>query len=355
MLAYLPNEDFREHGDYHKDIELVMKKVNFTERTQIKYIHVDGNGGTVGGLPECDAPVVGDTIYWPEPVRHGSTFVSWKVVGHEEKNVATMSVAEIVNSGYTFYPEYDTDSSDARVNVEYRFNGGKGMTIGDNKTLEEIKEGTVSTADKVGIDTDKYIFKNWSDVLNGIGGKKYMPGEPLSNILLDRRNEYYKYTSAITFWAQIDRKKMIVEYIYNDTISTQSVVYGLSHKLKENVFKKEGKAFIGWSTEKDGEIVYLDRELVDDIIIKENKEKLRLYPVWADEDDVVRVVYKGNGMSINGVKSYPLVVKKGSTFRRFTVVDDNGKPLTRYVGENGREIRGNVTVTDDMIAQISWR
>ncbi len=68
-------------------------------------------------------------------------------------------------------------------------------------------------------------------------------------------------------------------------------IYGTPKALNQNLFEKDGYVFLGWSKEKDGALVYNDKEQI--INGSDSKGTAYLYALW----DIIRytVVFDGNG------------------------------------------------------------
>ena len=130
--------------------------------------------------------------------------------------------------------------------------------------------------------------------------------------------------------------------------------YNTDDKLIANRFIRAGYAFIGWSTSNGSkEVSYLDREEVDPIILNENRSTLDLYAVWALDQDVVPVVYKGNGGTINGVKSLTIMIKKSTT--PWNIVATKGSQAnTGYLYADGSVVDLTEPVTKPVVIYANF-
>ena len=63
------------------------------------------------------------------------------------------------------------------------------------------------------------------------------------------------------------------------TMADQAFVYGTAQKLSVNAFKHGMYAFVGWATKPDGEVVYADGQLVENLTASANGV-VTLYAVW---------------------------------------------------------------------------
>ena len=63
------------------------------------------------------------------------------------------------------------------------------------------------------------------------------------------------------------------------TMADQAFVYGTAQKLSANAFKHGMYAFVGWATKPDGEVVYADGQLVENLTASANGV-VTLYAVW---------------------------------------------------------------------------
>ncbi len=69
----------------------------------------------------------------------------------------------------------------------------------------------------------------------------------------------------------------------NGQMDTIECIYGEDCVLPKNIFEKEEKLFLGWSTTEDGEVEFLDEDVVKDLIAG---GLVKLYPLWKIDDRV---------------------------------------------------------------------
>lgn len=83
-----------------------------------------------------------------------------------------------------------------------------------------------------------------------------------------------------TVYAQWKANSYVVHYNVNGgsgTMADQTFTYDVRDFLRENTFKKTGYDFIGWSLEPNGEVVYGDKQFVQNLT---DKNEITLYAVW---------------------------------------------------------------------------
>lgn len=62
-------------------------------------------------------------------------------------------------------------------------------------------------------------------------------------------------------------------------MSNTKAVYDKFVELEKNIFVKDGYEFKGWSLKKDGDVIYLDSDIVKNLT-SDNEKIVTLYAVW---------------------------------------------------------------------------
>ena len=92
--------------------------------------------------------------------------------------------------------------------------------------------------------------------------------------------------------------------------------YDQANRLSKNKFNKEGYHFIGWSTSKDGPLVYKDEDLVVNLTDQKDKTVV-LYAVWeADEytNSITHILCDKNNTSLLNLGDTTFKVKNNDRF-----------------------------------------
>ena len=279
----------------------------------------DGNGGQIsGGLTLVDdeenAQNVYDLIYnigVNENMfsRENYRFVGWNTAADgtgetyvpgnavtldQDKNTATLYAQ------WVEYPKYD-------YTVTYNANfGATPATRADGENVT----ATYATTHQVKVDAnpfarENYTFVGWNTMANGTGDA-YAPEAVLNltaadtaKILYAQWAEHPKYDYTVTYNAgyglfpatKNDSENAIQVYDQTYTIAVDG-----------NTFTRMNHDFIGWATEKGGEVVFLP----GDVITFQLGGSEELFAVWAEHDKYsYTVIYNGNGgENPDGQKSY---------------------------------------------------
>ena len=174
--------------------------------------------------------------------------------------------------------------------------------FGDNETKFD-EENVVSVYDtEYAIHTDvndfvreNYTFIGWNTEADG-SGESYEFGAPIAltaeenaAILYAQWQENPKYDYTVTYNAGYGLVPATKDDAQN-AIQTYLETYAIT--VDENTFVRDHYDFIGWSTEKDGEVEFL----ANDMITFTEGGSEELFAVWAEHDKYAyTVIYNGNG------------------------------------------------------------
>lgn len=115
----------------------------------------------------------------------------------------------------------------------------------------------------------------------------------------------------LTLYAKWTRKKTQVTYYANDTNGTgngasvtQQIAFGKETALKENIFKREGYRFCGWSTTPNGAVEYANKAKIKGFAFDTSGKAvyvkgITLYAIWASNG--CQIVYTGAVIGKKGV------------------------------------------------------
>ena len=127
-----------------------------------------------------------------------------------------------------------------------------------------------------------YTFNGYFDATSG--GTKYYNANGSSAKNWDK-------TSNTTLYAQWTANKYFVKFNANDgsgTMSNQSFTYDVPQQLTPNAFTRSGYTFIGWSNSSSGNVVYTNRQLVNNLTTN-NNSTVNIYAIW--EEKTANTVY----------------------------------------------------------------
>ena len=199
---------------------------------------------------EYDSPLTLD-----RPTRVGYTFAGWYLDSSYSKefNYENMPAKDLI-----LYAKWNPIS----YNVVFNSNGGFGTMNSLSLNYDEPKKLTKNSFTREG-----YKFVGWSTEVNG--SIVYNDEDTVINLT--------ETSSNIILYAVWEANTYTVIFNGNGGIGNmdnQSFTYGEAKELTKNSFTKGGYTFIGWSTSRDGNVVYTDC-----LRININAD-ITLYAVW---------------------------------------------------------------------------
>ncbi len=198
-----------------------------------------------------------DTEYGelPDISKEGYNFIGWK---NSDDEFVSSETKHDIPKDVNLYAEWEIITYD----ISYNLNGGKleNAPMNYNVDSEEI---VIPSPEKIG-----YRFIGWTT-----------PGNEEPVI------EYRIKTGSIGNKELIANYEAISYYISYDSsngegnMNRDTIHYEQSKKLSRNIFTKEGYTFIGWSTTKNGDVVYEDEAEIYNLTSKDG-QTITLYARW---------------------------------------------------------------------------
>lgn len=171
------------------------------------------------------------------------------------------------------YPSY---------NVTYDSNGGTFDTA--KKNIVKYEDGIVisgtykePTNSNIGL-----FFDGWYTNSACTEGNEFDPTKDTAKLKKD-----------ITVYAKWSIVEYSIKYNSNGgsgTMADSSHTYGVAKALTANSFTKNGYDFIGWATTPSGEVVYEDKEVVDNLTTTDGAV-INLYAVWEIQKEPIFQVW----------------------------------------------------------------
>ena len=197
------------------------------------------NGGAVSENPEIYTVTTAEFTL-VNPVREGYTFTGWSGTG-----IDGLSVTVTVPAGSTGEREYVANWQANENKIIFHANGGTG----------DMSEQLIRTDETIALNDNEFVragytFVGWAEEAEGevafANGADYLMGTSAEY------NLYAVWTpnlNEVRFDGNgADGGEMTVQTGYTDSELV----------LSSNTFKRKGYQFVGWSVEKDGEVVYGD-------------------------------------------------------------------------------------------------
>ena len=273
--AYTKKFDFSK--PVTSDIVLYAKyKEEKKETYTIKY---DSNGGTTVAEQKV---LKGDKITKPvDPTRKGYTFKGWYKDNNYKEEFKFDTPA---TQNLTLYAKWEAN----KYTVKFDANGGTGTMNDQQFTYDQ--EGNLNNNS---FTREGYTFAGWGETKEDKTAK-YTNGQKIKNLAESGNKTLY------AVWTQ-NRKYTIIFNANNGTNNTtkQVIDYDKETKLNKNTFKEEftvtykndkdnqqnnktekvSSTFLGWSTEKDGDVKYSDQANVKAVDMN-NGDSINLYAKW---------------------------------------------------------------------------
>ncbi len=235
----------------------------------------NGNGGT-GYMPAQNftsgvAKALEQNIF----AKTGNTFQGWSTVLNGPV-VYTDGQKIVVSSSTTLYAVWTSDASS--YTVIFSGNGGTGYMPAQNFT-----SGTAKSLEQNIFSMTGYTFQGWATVFNG--PVVYTDGQKIfvtSNTTLFAIWSATGSSYTVTFLSNGGTGYMPVQKFESD----------VAKALEQNIFSKSGNTFQGWSTVVDGEVIYLDGQVVLSLVPAGNT--VVLYAVWVDSASSYTVIFDNN-------------------------------------------------------------
>lgn len=191
----------------------------------------------------------------------GYTFVGWNTkadgtgtmysVGTKVKNLTTSGVFEL-------YAIWEVNTYE----VSFNSNGGSGEMLPQKFEYGAQANLNVNTFNKEG-----YTFIGWATTQNGLP-------------VYDDKDSFIIGSANVilyAIWKANDYKVIFDSNGGSGTMSPLNATYDKAVNLSENTYTNTGYKFLGWATSSEGEVVYEDCELVNNL---QTKGEITLYAKW---------------------------------------------------------------------------
>ncbi|MBQ9946265.1 MAG: InlB B-repeat-containing protein [Clostridia bacterium] len=195
----------------------------------------------------------------PVPEREGYLFDGWCT---DESLTTTVTSESAVSSGL-LYARWVK----AQYNVVFDGNGSTGGVMAE-QTFTYDESGVLNKNEYI---REGYVFSGWKDS----EGNEYTDSDTVFNLTSVHQGKY-------TLYAQWTPNQYSVAFDGNTGLGGIGIincVYDTAFQLPANYFIKTGYTFIGWSLSPDGEVLYTDKQVVDNLTSEENGS-VTLYAKW---------------------------------------------------------------------------
>lgn len=252
----------------------------------------------------------------------GFTNVGYKFVGWSTDKNATSAtynagqsvrnLSSINGDTITLYAIW----AESQYIVKFNANGGNG-SMSDQIVLRDISTPLKANS----FSRTGYTFTGWAT--STTGSVTYYNEQSVLNIAtLDSPITLYAVWKVNTYTVNFDANGGI------GSMSSQSMTYGVVSKLNNCQFTRTGYVFKGWSTTKDGSVVYKNLHSVSNLS-SANGSSITLYAVWEPIQCVVTFIVDGEVYAVVSVDwGTPAVDLIGQAVNSvlYEVVDENSLP-----------------------------
>ena len=213
--------------------------------------------------------------------RTGYDFVGWSDV--PDGNVvyadrdAVKNLTDVDDAVITLYAQW----TPITYTVAFNANGGNGEMDSQDFTYGEEQSLSPNTFTRTG-----YTFAGWSETQDG--DVAYSDAESVCNLTSES-------SGTVTLYAQWTPITYAVAFNANGgdgEMNSQTFAYGVEQSLAANTFTRTGYDFAGWSDTQDGDVVYADRALVNNLTDVDGTV-ITLYAKWMPT--TYTVAFNANG------------------------------------------------------------
>lgn len=242
----------------------------------VKY---NGNGATGGSMSNSTYTVdVEGTLRANAFTRTGFTFAGWSKTANGTKAYDNRgAIWNLGNKGATvnLYAIWTAKE----YTVHYYPNNGTGSMSNSQHTYNVTSSLRSNTFSRPG-----YAFAGWATT--PAGSVVYANQQNMKNV-----SPSGETLNLYAVWSPLQYS---VRYNNNGgagTMSSSTHTYKTSGRLSANTFTRTGQMFLGWATNATGDVVYIDRYDMRDVI--PTSTSMILYAVWGPQ--VYEVVFNANG------------------------------------------------------------
>ncbi|MBP3920148.1 MAG: InlB B-repeat-containing protein [Bacilli bacterium] len=325
-----PQRDGYTFLKWDNDVSEVKEDLVFNALYNINNYNIsyDLNGGAFDEDAPSTFTIENESFEIPNPIKTGYTFLGWTDDNNSEPNMY-YEIEKGTIDDINLIANYEPNS----YRLLFNTNGAK-----ENIEPKEIEFNT-TFGELPSVTKDGYEFVNWTDNNNKEVSSSTIFSEPNdiivnANWITNQYNITYNLVGGsienaptmfdvesddilipnptkdgyiFAGWLINDNNEFITDYIIengsigdieltanykpisytivynsnggNGNMVDDTIKYNNKYSLKANTFTKEGHTFEGWSTEKDGEVKYLDKEEICNLTNK-NNEVINLYAKW---------------------------------------------------------------------------
>jgi len=194
-----------------------------------------------------------------EPTRKGYIFDGW-YRNKKFTGLRSYAISSDITGNITLYAKW----TPIYYSVTFKnLNGASHPYANDATTYTVAKAVSLKKPTKTG-----YTFSGWYTDVNL---KKKITGIKKGS------------TGDKTLYAKWTPNKYTVSFVANGgkgTVKSLTAIYDKPFALRANKFSRKGYHFVGWSTSKNGTVVYTDAQYITTNLTTKKSGKVKLYAIW---------------------------------------------------------------------------
>ena len=237
--------------------------------------------------------------------------------------------------------------------------GNDTITVQEGTVYEQLNPETGEVQGATAVPGKGSVFVGWYDA------QDTERNTPLTTELLytpgkDQTSGRYQDGSYVALFRL---KQYVLHYVANatdaaGTMEDQTFPHGQAYPLKKCAFSREGYRFVGWATEKEGEVKYedqksikLDKEFPN---LKDDNEGVTLYAVWQEQS--VTLSYESNDAELGSVsKASETVAAVTGTAKGSTAQAKSGARFDGWYSADGTLLSTDLTFVPTKKAGAVWQ
>lgn len=236
--------------------------------------------------------------------------------------------------------------------------GNDTITVQEGTVYEQLNPETGEVQGATAVPGKGSVFVGWYDAQDTerrhplTDSTTYTPGKDSSG----------RYQDG-SYVALFRLKQYVLHYVANatdaaGTMEDQTFPHGQAYPLKKCAFSREGYRFVGWATEKEGEVKYEDQKSIklDEEFqnLTNDNEKVYLYAVWQEQS--VTLSYEPNDAELGSVsKASETVAAVTGTAKGSTAQAKSGARFDGWYSADGTLLSTDLTFVPTRKAGTVWQ
>ena len=343
VTGEIPPQTF--HAPDSEDQPTTLRKNAFTRPGYVFTGWAEYPNGEQGRIYADEASFAEVTIYQGNKIVDGGSIILYA----QWEKLADVTI---------FYTPEPTSLGTVKLNGTVA-KGNDTITVQEGTVYEQLNPETGKVQGATAVPGEGSVFVGWYDA------QDTERNTPLTTELLytpgkDQTSGRYQDGSYVALFRL---KQYVLHYVANaadavGTMENQTFPHGQAYPLKKCAFSREGYRFVGWATEKEGEVKYedqksikLDKEFPN---LKDDNEVVTLYAVWQEQS--VTLSYEPNDAELGSVSSASeTVAAVTGTAKGSTAQAKSGARFDGWYSADGTLLSTDLTFVPTKEAGAVWQ